>query len=167
MLKISHLGLRLEILEPSYMYTFFQEYSWWQHSKHRPEGHGQHCLWIRYVRLQRQLLFQTKFIHLFFCFVFQNIKYCVLHLAVKVPRCRGLWAELQWLHQRCVCQVFKEATARWREDHRGAGQSCRGWEETQYNKSCATLQILYVRYAMIRVFAVVLFSLCNVKSQKL
>lgn len=35
------------------------------------------------------------------------------------------------------------------------------------NKSCATLQILYVRYAMIRVFAVVLFSLCDVKSQKL
>lgn len=103
----------------------FQEHSWWEHSKHCLEGYGQHCLWIRYVSLKHLLSFKTTFPHSLF---YKNIKCYVLCLAVQVPRRRGLRAELQWLHQRCVCQVFEETTARRWEDHRGARQSRRGWE---------------------------------------
>lgn len=53
-----------------------QEYSWWEHSKHRPESYSQHCLWLRHVRVYCQpsrrtfahfLLCRTKVLFLPFC----------------------------------------------------------------------------------------------------
>lgn len=43
-----------------------QEYSWWEHSKHRAESYSQHCLWLRHVRVYCQPSRMT-FAHFLFC----------------------------------------------------------------------------------------------------
>lgn len=53
----------------------------------------------------------------------------------QVPGRRGVRAELQRPHQRRVRQVSEEAPPRRREDHRGAGQSRRGWAKEEIDVS--------------------------------
>lgn len=92
-----------------------------------------------------------------FCSVEQ--KYSFFLFAVQVPGRRGLWAELQRLHQRGFCQVLEEKAAWWWEDYCAAGQSCRGWKITRDTVSLGTkhllLQYHWVCYNVLKVSCVV------------
>lgn len=60
------------------------------------------------------LLHTTSHVHLCkYEFLTKNVIVSrVLCAVMKLPRRRGLRAELQWLHQWSVCQVSEEAAAR-------------------------------------------------------